>query len=74
MGSPRDGLARLQAAAESGELDEFCRRHTVRVLTVFGSTARGEPAARDLDIGLLIEADHSFDLVTAINGTQRSGG
>lgn len=67
MGSPHDGLARLQAAAESGELDEFCRRHCVRVLTVFGSAARGEPTARDLDIGLLIEAGRSFDLLAAIN-------
>lgn len=54
-------MARLQAAAADGSLDELCRRHGVRVLTVFGSAARGEPAARDLDIGVLSEPGRRLD-------------
>ena len=49
-----EGLARLRTSAESGELDALCRRHRVRVLTVFGSAARGEPGARDLDIDVVL--------------------
>ena len=49
-------MRRLQAAADSGGLDDLAQRHGVRVMTVFGSTARGEPDARDLDIGVLFEA------------------
>jgi hypothetical protein len=40
--TPAEAMRRLQNAAESGELDVFCRRHAVRVLTVFGSAGRGE--------------------------------
>lgn len=38
----------------------------MRVLTVFGSAGRGEENARDLDVGVLVERDHDFDLITAI--------
>ena len=55
MGTPADGLARLRRAAESGEIDALCERHEVRLLTVFGSTASGETAPRDLDVGVLFE-------------------
>jgi predicted nucleotidyltransferase len=64
--SPADGLARLRAAAESGELDAFCRKHHVRILTVFGSTARGEPTARDLDIAIMTEPGTDFDIFRAV--------
>ena len=64
--SPADGLARLRAAAESGELDAFCRKHHVRILTVFGSTARGEPNPRDLDIGIMTEPGTDFDIFRAV--------
>jgi predicted nucleotidyltransferase len=30
-------------------LDEFCTRHRVRILTVFGSAARDDEQAHDLD-------------------------
>jgi len=66
MSTPVDGLARLQAAAESGELDELCARHRVRTLTVFGSAARGEPDARDLDIGVMFESDAHPDYMAII--------
>ena len=76
MTSPAAGLARLRSAAESGELDAFCSRHHVRVLTVFGSAARDEPQARDLDVGVLTEHDHRLNTATAtvelieLTGTQ----
>lgn len=66
VSTPQEGLAALQAAAESGELDELCARHRVRVLTVFGSTARGEPNPRDLDIGVLFEPDANPDYLAII--------
>lgn len=54
------------AAAESGELDALCARHRVRVLTVFGSAARAEPTARDLDVGVLFEPDTDVDYPAVI--------
>jgi predicted nucleotidyltransferase len=38
----------------------------VRVLTVFGSAARGEEQARDLDVGVLTEREVAFDAVEAV--------
>jgi len=64
--TPADGLARIRAAAESGELAAFCERHHVRVLTVFGSAARGEPSARDLDIGVLFDPDADVDIIAVV--------
>lgn len=66
MVTPAEGLARLRAAAVSGELDAFCARHGIRILTVFGSAVR-EPHARDLDIGVMTEPDTEFDPVAATN-------
>jgi predicted nucleotidyltransferase len=71
VATPAEGLARLQAAAAEGELDALCRRHRIRVLTVFGSAARGEPAARDLDIGVLLERDTAIDYLRLIDDLQR---
>jgi predicted nucleotidyltransferase len=64
--SPAQAVQRLRAAAAAGGLDEFCARHAVRVLTVFGSAGRGEQAARDLDIGILTEHGSPFDVLAAI--------
>jgi predicted nucleotidyltransferase len=41
--TPSEGLARLRAAAGSGELRALCQRQHVTLLTVFGSAGRGEP-------------------------------
>ena len=67
MSTPTEGLARLRAAAASGELDALCGRHGVRVLTVFGSAARGEPRARDLDVAVISEPGVELDMVALIN-------
>lgn len=74
MGSASDGLRRLRDAAASGELAAFCRRHAVRVLTVFGSAGRGEAGARDLDIGALVEWNAAFDQIAAINDLMELAG
>lgn len=67
MVTPAEGLARLRAAAASGALDVVCERHHVRVLTVFGSTARSAPTARDLEVGVLTEPERPFDAVGLVN-------
>ena len=59
-------MRRLRDAAASGRLDAFCARHGVRLFTVFGSAARGEERARDLDVGILTERGISFDAVAAV--------
>lgn len=74
MASPAIGLARLRAAAASGELDQLCIRHRVRVLTVFGSAARGEQAARDLDVGVLFEPGTRVDYPSIIGDLQELTG
>ena len=66
VGTPAEGLARLRAAAKSGELDVLCRRHRIRVLTVFGSASRDDPAARDLDVGVLLERNAAIDYLSVI--------
>ena len=71
VATPAEGLARLRAAADTGELDALCRRHRIRVLTVFGSAAREDPAARDLDIGVLLERGAEIDYLGLIDDLQR---
>ncbi len=61
--TPEEGMARLIEAAGAGTLDELCRRHGVRVLTVFGSTARGEPDPHDLDVGVAFEPGTTPDVL-----------
>ncbi|MGH3672067.1 MAG: nucleotidyltransferase domain-containing protein [Pseudonocardiaceae bacterium] len=60
--TPSEGLARLRAAVESGELDRLCRQWKVNLFTVFGSAGRGEPAPGDLDIAVLTDRGADFDL------------
>lgn len=50
--TPARALARLEQAAASGALDDVARRHQLGVLTVFGSAARRDPTARDLDVAV----------------------
>jgi len=67
MGTPLEALDRLLAAAGSGDLDALCERHAIRVLTVFGSAARTEPTAGDLDIGIISEPGADFDIIGVVN-------
>lgn len=48
-------LSRLTAAAHNGQLDIVCTELDVRVLTVFGSAARGQTSPRDLDVAVLYQ-------------------
>ena len=59
-------MVALLDAATSGQLDDLCRRHHVPVLTIFGSSARGEPDPRDLDVGVLTELDEPLDVGSAV--------
>ncbi|WP_199036416.1 nucleotidyltransferase family protein [Glycomyces salinus] len=52
MTSPKEGLARLKAAAESGRLEALCDRFGLDLVVVFGSTAKGAASPRDLDIAV----------------------
>lgn len=56
-------MRRLIAAADSDVLDDVCRRHGVRVLTVFGSTGRGEPDPADLDVAVAFEPGTRGDVL-----------
>lgn len=57
----------MRSAAASGELDTLCARRGVRVLTVFGSAARADPRARDLDVAVFTEPGAILDAVGLIN-------
>lgn len=64
---PRTGLQLLRAAAADGVLDALCARHGVRVLTVFGSTARRDGQPRDLDIAVGFEPDRRGDVLALLH-------
>jgi predicted nucleotidyltransferase len=63
---PRTGVERLRAAAEDGRLEQLCRRHAVRVLTVFGSALRDDGAPRDVDVAVRFEPGWPDDLLALI--------
>ena len=52
--TPAQALGRLEQAAADGRLDELAERRRVAVLTVFGSAARRDPSARDLDVAVAL--------------------
>lgn len=60
---PLTALGRLLDAASDGRVDALARRHGIRVLTAFGSAARGRPDARDLDLAVRFEPHARPDLL-----------
>ena len=64
---PREALSRLRAAADDGRLEDLCRRHGVRVLTVFGSAARPGAVPRDLDVAVGFEPHHRGDVLALLD-------
>ena len=64
---PREALRRLQLAAGDGRLDALCERHSVRILTVFGSVVRPGGAPRDLDVAVGLEPGAAGDLLALID-------
>lgn len=67
MVTPVEGLRRLRVAEASGDLRTLCRRYDVVLLTVFGSTARGESHPRDLDIAILTSRGARPDMLGLID-------
>lgn len=59
-------MAALRAAAGTGRLDELAQRFGIRVLTVFGSTGRGEEHPHDLDVGVLFARDARQDVLALL--------
>ncbi len=64
---PRTALDRLRSAADDGRLEQLCRRHGVRVLTVFGSAARPDADPRDLDVAVGFEPHHTADVLGVLD-------
>ena len=77
MDEIRAALDTLRQLSDA-ELDRLCRRHRVRVLTVFGSAVDADvPAPADLDIGVVFEPDSDHDVLGLLDslvaelGTER---
>ena len=64
---PRTALDELTAAADDGRLEALCRRHGVRVLTVFGSAVRLVGTPRDLDVAVGFEPRHAGDVLALLD-------
>lgn len=72
----RVALARLEAAALDGTLDEICERRRVRLLGVFGSAVRAdEEEPSDLDVAVSFAAEPEvlgfLDDLAALTGCDR---
>ena len=57
MTSAAEAAGLLAAAADSGQLDEICRARGVRLLGLFGSTARPHDAASANDVDIAVSWD-----------------
>lgn len=71
---PDEALARLRAAADAGDLDGLCLRHSVRVLTVFGSAIRPGATPRDLDVAVRFEPARAGDVLALLDDLSRLTG
>jgi predicted nucleotidyltransferase len=71
---PLGGLAQLRELAAGGRLDALCERYGIAVLTVFGSTARGDATPRDLDIAVLHRPGYIVDYPALIGDLQQAAG
>lgn len=72
--SATHALSRIRVAARDGRLDVVCTGLGLRLLTVFGSTARGEVSPRDLDVAVLYEGDGTGDDLRTIEELSVLGG
>jgi predicted nucleotidyltransferase len=68
---PRAGLRALEDAAASGELGEVARRHRIRILSVFGSSARPEGEPADLDVAVGFEPGAHPDVLALLEDLAR---
>jgi len=62
--TPVEALARLTNSP--AELERVCARRGVRVMTAFGSAARANPDARDLDLAVAFERDRPHDVLALL--------
>ena len=70
MGSAARTLRRLRAAKDSGALAELCRRRSIELAVLFGSSvARADPGRepRDVDLALSFRRGGAGDLLAAID-------
>jgi len=59
----RGAVRRLTEAAETSELEQFCRRHGVELLVLFGSAVRGGSDPADLDVAYRFSPSSSSDVL-----------
>lgn len=72
---PLEALDRLEAAAADGRIDALGERLGLRLLGVFGSAARRDPAAADLDVAVSFRGPrrllHLVDALVQLTGFDR---
>ncbi|HEY3894066.1 MAG TPA: nucleotidyltransferase domain-containing protein [Pseudonocardiaceae bacterium] len=66
MTVPIDAARRLRAAAVDGRLEDLAEAHGLSLIVMFGSAARGQPDARDLDVAVGSRARSGLDVITVI--------
>lgn len=64
--TPAAAVARLRAAAQTGQLDGLAGAHGLRLLVAFGSAARDEPSPRDVDLAFAAERGATVDPVALL--------
>ncbi|HEX4101670.1 MAG: nucleotidyltransferase domain-containing protein [Pseudonocardiaceae bacterium] len=64
--SPLDAAHRLRGAAVDGRLEALADAYGLSLVVMFGSAARGQPDARDLDIAIGSRARTGLDVVAVI--------
>ena len=67
MTTPADAFAALQEAERSGELARLADRLSLGLIVVFGSVARGDPSADDLDVAVSSRPGTRLDILDVVN-------
>jgi predicted nucleotidyltransferase len=67
MTTPADALAALRGAERSGELGRLADDLGLALIVVFGSAARSEPDARDLDVAVAARPGSRVDPLAVVN-------
>lgn len=72
--TPATAVDRLREASATGALDGLCRRHGIRLLTVFGSVLRPGSTPRDLDVAVRFEPATSGNVLALLDDLSRLTG
>ena len=67
MTTPAEAFAALREAERTGELARLADRLSLGLVVVFGSTARGAPAPRDLDVAVSSRPGTRLDILDVVN-------